>query len=1819
MTDHFSLDQRGYSFLEKEKIWIRPEYAGIAYSDGDEVERRLADIIAAATDCSVLSRELCQHITDWPSRYHLSQLRANLLRPFAALLRGKTVLEIGAGMGALSRYLGESGAEVLALEGSPRRAAIARSRTRELPNVTVICEDFNAFQFPEQFDIITLIGVLEYAPLFSTGDEPARRMLEKVRGLLKPGGQLLLAIENQLGLKYFAGAAEDHLGQPMYGLEGRYREGQPRTFGRKKLAELLVEAGFAGQEFFAPFPDYKLPVSIVSEQGFTHPLFDASAFAWQSWRFDPQLPPYKNFSLEFVWPEIIESGLGLDLANSFLIRAQTGKISPFASETLAWHYGGSSRQPAFCKETRFVCKNEEITVHYQPFSDLPPPSSTLLSFRLADSAIYYPGVPLSYSMMSLVTRDDWSLAEFISLLRHYLDILEKFIVALGLPPVKIDSVNTLLPGQCLDLIPQNIMSLPQGEWRVIDQEWNLHQEISTGYMLFRVIRNLVSDITHCGHCVDQAIINNFDLLAVAFSVVGGRLAEEQLAVYLELEEKVQGVVSGYPVSMDAAWGQRPLPNQLLHQYVISQNDSIAELNLQLADRDAVIAEKNAILTEKNAQIANVTSQIVAIAKQTDTALGELEQKLIHHPSEPVYIDRVSRERRFILRRVSPRLRKECKALRQSPGIGVLLNQEWYQKHYPEITGVPAVQHYVFYGATEGKDPNPYFHTNWYLRKYLDVAAEERNPLLHFIQHCVSEGRKPNPYFDTDWYVRQYPQSEGHNPLAHYIEKWRDEGVNPNPFFDTAWYAHNYPDALVNGSEPLLHYLVFGAKEGKKPHPLFDNCWYLRQYPRAAECENPLLHFLLFGEVEKLSPNPYFDREWYVSHYKLNASINPFLHYLEHGLTNNPSPYFDTTWYLKTYPNVAETGMNPLAHYVEYGWKEGCNANFLFDCRWYLQQYPDIFNHKLEPLAHYWQYGEKEGRKPSRHFDPLWYARKYPEAIGSDCGLLGHFLEKGLQQGYDPSPYFNTKWFTETYPESISSGVPPFLYFLEHGEKENLAPHEHCSCKRYYYRSDYERFLDEFYTVDAKDAAIMTNDISRFTAKPLISIVMPVYNPEPRFLEEAIDSVLAQVYPHWELCIADDHSTNPAIREILERYQRADQRIKVVFRTENGHISKASNSALQLATGDYIALLDHDDLLTKDALFWVAATLEDHKQAGIIYSDEDKIDASGTLQDPYFKPDWNPLLFFGHNLINHFGVYRASLIQDIGGFRAGYEGSQDYDLAARCVNRISAEEIVHIPRVLYHWRMAAGSTSIEASNKGYAQTASEKAINELLTIQKIPAAVHCDSAVGYMHSLDFLPPAVNLKISIIIPSKNHRHILSACITSIISKTHYPNYEIIVVDNGSNEPETLDYLKELSRVENIRIVHGDFPFNFSRLVNLGAAAATGDILVLLNDDTEVISENWLTEMAAIVALTETGAVGAKLFYPDGTIQHAGVVLGIGKGASHIMGNFPSDAAGYFGWLKLTRNCSVVTAACLAIRKELYQRMGGFDERHFTVGLNDVDFCIRLNQHGYRNAWTPKAILTHHESKSRGTDIYGNEDKQKRFWNEMSHLKKIHPTCFSHDPFYNPNLALDRVDCVTALKPRTVFRRKYRLDGVDRQLKSFFTPGVNDNLHILIVLPDRNSSRHRIVGIAERLRQKGSIASYTITDNGGVFQRSAEAMDEWVTAIFVSGDMTGNVWFKQNIEGIYPYLIDWTQKIDAKNKKYDQWNPLYQQIAHSAGLITENEAVLTQLEQHCSLDLREWSAVMGEKKNGGSEDCYSPLMEMLSRVRIPAMPASLLTDIK
>lgn len=536
-------------------------------------------------------------------------------------------------------------------------------------------------------------------------------------------------------------------------------------------------------------------------------------------------------------------------------------------------------------------------------------------------------------------------------------------------------------------------------------------------------------------------------------------------------------------------------------------------------------------------------------------------------------------------------------------------------------------------------------------------------------------------------------------------------------------------------------------------------------------------------------------------------------------------------------------------------------------------------------------------------------------------------------------------------------------------------------------------------------------VMQATSGPLISLLLPVYQtPEP-WLRRCIDSVLGQVYGNWELCIADDASPSMHIQCVLHEYEQRDPRIRVVYRQDNGHIAEASNSALALAHGEYVGLLDHDDELRPHALLEMAEAVIASPSLEFLYSDEDKIDEDGRRFDPYFKPDWNPDLLLSQNYICHFTVIRTSLVRSVGGFRKGFEGSQDHDLILRCTERLSAGRIHHIPKVLYHWRAIAGSTALEHGAKDYAAAAGSRAVAEHL--QRTGVLAKVEQMPHGHYRIHWPLPLQMPKVSVVIPTRDRLDLLRKCVESIFSRTSYENFECLVVDNQSTDPEALGYLDELRSRKNVRVLSYDMPFNYSAINNWAVSQCDGEVLCLLNNDIEVISEDWLGEMVAHAIRPDIGAVGAMLYYPDGSIQHAGVILGVGGVANHAYIHEPSGYAGHGARGLVVQNLSAVTGACMVLRRALYEYVGGFDER-LQVAFNDIDLCLRLCEAGYRNLWTPFAELYHHESATRGSD--DSSEKRLRFVSEVQHMQERWGEWLQNDPAYNPNLSLD--DCKSSL---------------------------------------------------------------------------------------------------------------------------------------------------------------------------------------------------------
>ena len=515
-------------------------------------------------------------------------------------------------------------------------------------------------------------------------------------------------------------------------------------------------------------------------------------------------------------------------------------------------------------------------------------------------------------------------------------------------------------------------------------------------------------------------------------------------------------------------------------------------------------------------------------------------------------------------------------------------------------------------------------------------------------------------------------------------------------------------------------------------------------------------------------------------------------------------------------------------------------------------------------------------------------------------------------------------------------------------------------------------------------------------RPLISFIVPTYNVSKTLLKECLDSLLNQSYDNFEICISDDHSTLEETIEVLKEYEQKYDQIHVTYRKKNGHISEASNTAISLAKGEFIALIDNDDTIEKDSLYYVVEALNQNKKLDMIYSDEDKIDFKGNYMEPHFKPDYSPDTLMGVNYICHLCVLRTSLVRKIGGFRKAYDGSQDYDLFLRITEK--TKEIYHIEKVLYHWRQTATSTAGYLGNKSYAYLAGKKALEDSLKRRKIKGEVIDNKRVStYLVKYWTNKPLV----SIIIPMRDQAKISRRCFESLYQKNTYSNFEIIVIDNGSCEKETKDLFLEYQKKKNFKVIRDSKEFNYSSLNNEGVKHAKGEYLLFLNNDTKIIQEDTLEWMVGYAAQEHVGCVGAKLLYPDKLVQHAGVVLGFGGVAGHIYVANSYQDNGLFGRLVMPYNYTAVTAACLMIKKEKFLQVKGFDE-DLKVALNDVDLNLKILNQGYYNVCLSNVEVMHYESKSRGYEA--SKDKQERFKKEQEYMKKKWGHTLDRDKYFS-----------------------------------------------------------------------------------------------------------------------------------------------------------------------------------------------------------------------
>lgn len=900
---------------------------------------------------------------------------------------------------------------------------------------------------------------------------------------------------------------------------------------------------------------------------------------------------------------------------------------------------------------------------------------------------------------------------------------------------------------------------------------------------------------------------------------------------------------------------------------------------------------------------------------------------------------------------------------------------------------------------------------------------DSDPLRHYVRHGAAEGRNPSPIFDTGFYLCQYPDLDPRqiNPLCHYILVGEDQGAWPNPYFDPAAVRRHLDTGMGSSQNTLAAFLSLGATHLSPSHRFCGETYLNTHHLAVAAAISPLSHQLTKDQL--LDPNALMRPAQ--SRTRISA-VNGMVsfgfdrgHMFFHVVDDDPyfvfSPVDEETFQTGHHRMTlsfsrVEESLHRAKLYLDRGngfsEADTLRPGFQFDeagtatCLFTLNE--NVRHIRLDPVDN-----------------------QLSGSIG--YGIRGISLQKirpfefyrSLIDGISTSQSHMVKLYGRTVIKAVRHGpkIARAALIQEHDDRliRRLEP----------FRSNliYQDWIKQFDEISDEDRQAMAGMISHMAHQPKISVVMPVYNtPEP-LLEACINSVIDQTYTNWELCIADDNSTEPHVRTMLEGYQRSDDRIKVVFRSDNGHISKATNSAIDIASGEWVALLDHDDLLAPHALFCVADAINKHPDAKMFFSDEDKIDLDGHRSDPYFKSDWNERLFFEQNMVSHLGVYNADLLREAGGFRAGFEGAQDHDLVLRLVENITPDQIVHIPHILYHWRILPGSTALGASEKSYALVAGIKALQEALDRRGIHGCVEPSPDMTY-YRLKLAVVEAKPLVSIIIPTRDGLDVLEPCLTSLLANTTYDNFEIIIVDNQSENEETRAYFRELEKDSRISVLAYDEPFNYSAINNFAVENSNGSLICLLNNDTEIISPEWLTEMVAELSQQNVGAVGAKLLYTDGTIQHAGVILGVGGKmgvAGHGLLGLKNQEGGYFSYAQLAREVSAVTAACLLTTREIFDEVGGLNETDLRVAFNDVDFCLKIREAGYKIIWTPHALLHHHESKTRGME--DTPEKQQRFAGEVLYMLKRWGKLLQNDPYYNPNLALDADTYLLSRPPRTL----------------------------------------------------------------------------------------------------------------------------------------------------------------------------------------------------
>ena len=950
----------------------------------------------------------------------------------------------------------------------------------------------------------------------------------------------------------------------------------------------------------------------------------------------------------------------------------------------------------------------------------------------------------------------------------------------------------------------------------------------------------------------------------------------------------------------------------------------------------------------------------------------------------------------------------------------LFDENFYNEQNPDVVAASMLPliHYIAFGGAEGRDPNPLFSTAFYLARNPEARQPNRTPLEHYLDHCLEFD--PNPLFRTAFYLERHPDLVlgDRAPLAHFIAEGAPLDWDPHPMFSMRWYLERYPDIAAIGMNALQHFLWAGAAEHRDPHPLFRTSHFLARVGHDSVHQTvPALSFLANPSGPEASSHPLFDPDWYR---KENPGIDRDYTALEHFLWTggsagrDPCPMFDAAGYLERQPRVAASRANPLVHYVEHGWRQGCDPHPLFWGKWYLATNPDVVSLDIDPASHYLREGVLRGLEPHPLFDRTWYSENQMDEDERHLDPFIHFLGVARSATVDPGPLFDVEAYLDRHPRLERNSIAALVDFDENRVHSELLEDAQPGVDS---TGDYERWIREFDTLKGEGHAAIAAAVAE-GSRPLVSILLPVHDPEIDALNEAVDSVLGQIYSNWELCVVDDGSKKQEIVSFVKALPARDSRVRVRRLAESGHICRASNEALTIASGELIALLDHDDLLRPHSIALAVLELRKHPGARMVYSDEDYLDVEGKRCAPFFKPDWNRELLHSYNYVCHFSVFERSLIREVDGFREGTEGAQDWDLFLRMSELVEDHQIRHIPRILYHWRCGANSSAMNLDNKPYANRGGWLAVQGVVD-RGVKGRVRPGPWIVSFrldHEME-APPDVSL----IAYAGTRPRLLPDGIQSAVQMGHYQSLEIL----ASVDPEELGD-QRLPRyvdppVRQVDPVDGLGPY---ASLNRAALEASGECLVFMDGCFRPRDSEWLAELVSQAMRPGVGAVGGRVLYPDGTVQHAGYVLGL-RGELGLAGSayrgLPGHEGGYVGRAQLRQDMSAVGIGCFAIRRSLFERLGGFDAERFPVALGALDLCMRLRELGERIIWTPFATGAMQQFVNATAERDAAHPGLTPSLRELAEFRSRWGNEIARDPSYNPNLSLATTDCHLAFPPR------------------------------------------------------------------------------------------------------------------------------------------------------------------------------------------------------